>query len=334
MNILAFCQFEGGYSTSFRQKLSQIAREHKVLYASDYQWTEKEYHTALEEAEIILSYFPKTDLQYCRSLKLLLLDIAGVDGYIDSLYLPKNTIVCNATGAYGNILAEHALAMALALCRDIPLYVHNMSNRMWQMHCPDKPVEGSKILILGAGDIGTAIARNIRPLIGKGTITGVRRIKRAIPPQFDDMITFDELERELPKADFIFCALPQTAETQGLMNRRKLELIKEDAILINVGRGSLIPLDDLAVVLRNGRFRGVGIDVAEEEPLPPEHPIWNCERLIITPHAAGNAMTQESPTGQRLCKLMLKNLENYFAGAPMLNVVSRETGYRKTVFQE
>ncbi len=330
MNILAFCQFEGGYHRYFRQKLESIAQGHRILYASDFEWTAEEYHHILEEADVILSYFPKKDMRFCRNLKLLLLDIAGVDGYIDSPYLPENAVVCNATGAYGNILAEHALAMALALCRDLPRYVCNQKAQKWELHYPDKPIEGCNVLILGAGDIGTSIARALRPMLSAGTITGVRRIFRAVPPEFDRMISFRELEEALPLADLVFCALPQTSETIGLLNREKLERMKDDAILVNVGRGSLIPLDDLAAFLNRGKFRGVGIDVAEKEPIPRDHPIWKCERLLITPHAAGNAMSQESPTGQRLCRLLLQNVENYLTGKPLVNIVSRETGYKET----
>ena len=331
MNILAFCQFDGGYNTAFRKKLETIACGHSILYASDCHWTTEEYRQNLGAADIILSFFPKKDMQYCRNLKLLLMDIAGVDGYIDSPYLPADAVICNATGAYGNILAEHALSLALALCRDLPVYIHNQDARRWAMHKPDKPIEGSHILILGAGNIGTAIARNLRPLLGSGTITGVRRIARSVPPEFDDMISLPELEKALPLADFVFCALPQTPETVGLLSREKLELLKNDAVLVNVGRGPLIPLSDLAEVLKKGRLRGVGIDVAEQEPLPSDHPIWQCERLLITPHSAGNAMSQDSPTGKRLCALLLENLENYFSGKPLMNVVSKKTGYRETI---
>ncbi len=330
MNILMFCQFNGGYSAAFREKAAQITKGHDVIYASDQQWTEDEYHTALGQADIVVSFIPKRDMKYCRKMKLMLLDIAGVDGYIDSPFLPEDAVICNATGAYGKLLAEHAVCLALSICRDIPLYVSNKEKHTWHMRKPDKPIEGSSVLILGAGDIGAAIARDIRPMLGSGTITGVRRVSRGGHPDFDRIIGLEELENDLPNADIIFCALPQTKETKGLLNREKMSRMKDDAVLVNVGRGSLIPLEDLVYMLDGGKFRGVGIDVAEYEPIPPDHPVWDCERLIITPHAAGNAMTQDSPTGKRLCELLLLNLENYLQGKPLVNKVSRQTGYRET----
>ena len=331
MTILFRCQYDEPYSQEFKQKAREIAKGESVIFADEHQWTKEEYHKVLEEAEVICSYIAKKDLQYCKKLKLLNLDIAGVDGFIDSPYFPADAVITNGSGYYGNLIAEHSVALALSLCRDIPRYVLNKEQKLWQLAKPDKPVEGSTVLILGAGDIGTAIARDLRPMLGEeGKIVGVRRVRREVPPEFDEMITFAELDEFLPKADLIFCVLPHTKETKGLLNADRLRMMKDDAVLVNCGRGSLIPLDDLAAVLKEGKLRAAAIDVAEVEPLPPEHPIWNCERLLITPHAAGNAMTIHSPTAKRLNKLLLENLENYLTGKPLKNLVSRETGYKES----
>ena len=327
MNILFRCQYDEPYDQEFKQKAREIAKGENVIFADEHQWTKEEYHKVLEEAEIICSYIAKKDLQYCKNLKLMILDIAGVDGFIDSPYLPQDAVICNGNGYYGNLIAEHSVGLALSLCRNIPVYVQNMEKKLWKLEKPDKPVEDSTVLVLGAGDIGSAIARDIRPMLGNGKIIGVRRTRHEIPPEFDEMITFGELDEFLPKADLIFCVLPHTKETKGLLHAGRLRMMKEDAVLVNCGRGSLIPLDDLAAVLKEGKLKAAAIDVAEVEPLPAEHPIWNCERLLITPHAAGNTMTIHSPTAKRLNQLLLENLENYLTGKPLKNVVSRETGY-------
>ena len=330
MNILFRCQYDEPYSQEYKQKVREIARGENVIFADEHQWTKEEYHQVLGEAEVICSYIAKKDLQYCKKLKLMILDIAGVDGFIDSPYFPPDAVICNGSGYYGNLIAEHSVALALAICRGLPVYVQHQEKKLWKLEKPDKPVEDSTVLILGAGDIGTAIARDIRPMLGSGKIIGVRRVLRKTPPEFDDMITFAELDEILPEADLIFCVLPHTKETKGLLNGERLRMMKDDAVLVNCGRGSLIPLEDLAAVLQEGKLMGAALDVAEVEPLPPEHPIWNAERLLITPHAAGNMMTIHSPTARRLNALMLENLENYLTGKPLKNVVSRETGYKKT----
>ena len=125
MNILFFCQYDEDYSPEFKQKAREIAKGNNVIFAAEHQWTKQEYYDQLEQAEVICSYIPKKNMQYCKNLKLMLLDIAGVDGFIDSPYLPSDAVICNASGLYGNLIAEHAVALCMSLCRDIPAYVLN-----------------------------------------------------------------------------------------------------------------------------------------------------------------------------------------------------------------
>lgn len=328
MNIFAFCQYREGYSEEFKTRLRETASEAKIIFADELLGRENEIIDFLKTADIILGHFPVEHLKYCKNLKLLLMDIAGVDGYIDSEYLKENTIICCSTGCYGRIIAEHAVGLVLSLSRNITYYIEDKQKRTWNLRIPDKAVEGSNVLILGAGDIGTNIARNLRHMVGEnGRITAVCRSKRAMSDCFDQVINIEMLDSELPNADYIICALPGTPETQGLIGIERLRSMKDDAILVNVGRGSLIPLGDLCEVLSEGKFFGVGIDVAEIEPIPSDHPIWRCERLIITPHSAGDSMLQNSPTGNRINDRMLQNLKRYIAGEPLLCVVDRETGY-------
>ena len=328
MNILAFCQFAEGYNEEFRGRLQKICPDASVTYVEDKVRTKDEYHELLRGAEVIIGHMSPRDLRYCDNLKVMLMDIAGADAYVNSPYLKEETVLCNASGAYGVILAEHALALVMAICRDLHRYAENRLRRAWIPYLPDKPVEGSTVLILGAGDIGRNTARLFRPLAAK--IIGVRRVKRSVPEFFDEMIGFDELDEYLPLADIICCSLPSTKETIHLLDLRRLRLMKKDAVLVNVGRGSLIPTEDLVTALNEGRLRGVGIDVCETEPLPGDSPLWDCERLIITPHTAGNAMTQDSPTNERIFDIILRNLDNYVNGRPLDHVVDRRTGYRRT----
>ena len=268
-------------------------------------------------------------MKHCKRVKLIHLDSAGADTLIDNPDLPEGVTLCNVSGAYGQIMAEHALGLLMAICRRIPHYYSNMARHDWRRSKPDKPIENSNVLILGAGDIGTKAARFLRPMLGSGSITGVRRVPREVPAEYDAMITFDELDQALGCADIVISALPSTPQTTGLMNAERLRRMKADAVLINVGRGSLIPLDDLNQVLREGHLYGVGIDVAELEPIPPDHPIWDCEQLIITPHSAGIALSQDSPTYQRVFDIIMDNVSNFVNGRPLHHIVDRQTGYRR-----
>lgn len=326
MKILARCLFREGYNDEFREKLRQICPDAQIDYA--YDLDEAQYREKLRECDVIIGHVYPADLQYCENLKLMQMDIAGADLFLQKPCLADDVILCNASGAYGPVLAEHTLALMTALCRDLHRYANNKLQHKWQRYRPDKALEGSTVLILGAGDIGMNIARLVRPFAVK--IIGVRRVKREVPEFFDEMIGFDELDSFLPLADFVTCSLPSTKETYHLLDARRLRLMKSDAVLVNVGRGSLIPTEDLCAVLSEGHLHGVGIDVSEIEPIPADSPLWDCERLIITPHSAGCAFTQDSPTARRIFDIMLNNIENYVNGRPLDHIVDRKTGYRKT----
>ena len=109
-----------------------------------------------------------------------------------------------------------------------------------------------------------------------------------------------QLDEKLPEADFVISILPQTTETIGLFDERRLRLMKDDAVLINGGRGSLIDQEALLKVMSEGKFFGVGLDVTTPEPLPKENPLWKQERLLITPHAAGNSCSLKSPLERKI----------------------------------
>ncbi len=328
MNILVICtKFREGFNSDFRSRLRAVAPEADIWYFEDGDPSEEEKIAMLEEAEVIIGWFPPTYLKHAKKLKLIHLDSAGADAMINSPELPSDTVVCNVSGAYGQIMAEHAIGLLLSICRRVPYYYSNMSRHQWERGAPDKPIEGSNVLILGAGDIGSKVASFIRPMLAGGRIIGMRRVNREVPPEFDGMITFDELDDALPEADIVISALPSTQATYHLMNANRLRRMKKDAVLINVGRGTLLPLDDLHAVLSEGHLYGVGIDVAEPEPIPPQHPVWDHENLVITPHSAGIALTQTSPTYQRVFDIIMRNIAAYTEGEPLDHIVDRETGY-------
>ena len=225
------------------------------------------------------------------------------------------------------MLAEHILAMTLALCRRLPEYRDQQHAHKWALRKYDKQLEGSTVLILGAGDIGTTLARWMRPMVGR--IIGLRRTLREYPDCFDRMITLAELDQVLPEADIILCALPDTPETAGMLNEARLWRMKSDAVLVNGGRGSLIDQEALCRLLEEGRFWGVGLEVTTPEPLPAGHPLWDQPRVLITPHAAGNSFAPGSPLERKIWAFMIENVAAYIRVEAPKNQVDFSLGYRK-----
>ena len=291
-------------------------------------WDEETYHAALKTAEVIIGEPKWEDFAFCEQLKWMQSPSSGVNYYMGEGRFPGGVLLSCMTGCYGNIIAEHLLAMVLSLCRRLPEYQDQQKQHKWQLRKFDKQLEGSTLLILGAGDIGTTVAKWMRPMVGK--IIGVRRTLREFPDCYDEMITLDALDGKLGEADIIVCALPHTPETVHLLNEARLRKMKPDAILVNGGRGSLIDQEALLRVMDEGHLWGAGLEVTTPEPLPESSPLWDQPRIIITPHAAGNSFEIGSPLYQKIWAFIRANLEKYLRGETPDNLVDFSLGYRKT----
>ena len=180
-----------------------------------------------------------------------------------------------------------------------------------------KSVEGSVILILGLGNIGGDFARKVK-VLGAYTI-GVRRNIGDCPDYVDEMHPLSSLDDLLPRADVVAIALPLTPETKGMINEARLMKMKKDALLINVGRGPIVDTDALMKVMNAGHLDGAALDVTDPEPLPPDHPLWQQDRVIITPHVAGSFYLPE--TKNRVISVFLENLRRFQAGEQLKNLV-------------
>ena len=288
-----------------------------------------EYKAALKTANLIIGEVPNADFQYCENLEMLQSSSSGINYYIEGGKFPENAKLCCMTGVYGNVIAEHLLGMILSLCRRIPEYRNQQNEHKWKILRFDKPLDESTVLILGAGDIGTTLAKWMRPMVGK--IIGIRRTARDFPDCFDEMETLEKLDEKLPEADFVISILPHTPETAGLFDERRLRLMKDDAVFVNGGRGSLVDQEALLKVMSEGKFYGVGLDVTVPEPLPEESPLWNQERLLITPHAAGNSCSLESPLERKIRNFILKNTLRWLGGEEPENVIDFSLGYKKNI---
>ena len=305
-----------------RQRLTEAAGDR-----CNFIFQESDYQQALPNAHIILGEPKNEDFAHCENLEFLQSPCSGVNYYVQGGCFPEGAILCSATGCYGNLIAEHMLAMTLSLCRRLPEYYDQQHRREWKWLHYDKQLSGCTVLILGAGDIGTTLAQWVRPMVGR--IIGLRRTTGEFPGCFDEMITPSRLDDVIGQADILLCALPHTPETIGMLNRERLAKTKTDAVLVNGGRGSLIDQEALCDLLDAGHFWGVGLEVTSPEPLPPEHPLWSKPRCIITPHASGNTFAPDSPLVRKIWDFMIRNLVAYLEGNPLASQIDFTTGYRK-----
>ena len=317
------------YDKASKEKLVSAVKDRCNISFISRKEHPEEYLSALKNANLIIGEVPNGDFQYCEKLEMLQSSSSGINYYIEGGKFPEGAKLCCMTGVYGNVIAEHLLGMVLSISRRIPEYRNQQNENKWKILKFDKPLDESTVLILGAGDIGTTLAKWMKPMVGK--IIGIRRTARDFPDCFDEMFTLEKLDEKLPEADFVISILPQTPETIGLLDERRLRLMKDDAIFVNGGRGSLIDQEALLKVMSEGKFFGVGLDVTVPEPLPEESPLWKQERLLITPHAAGNSCSLESPLERKIRDFILKNTLKWLNGEEPENLIDFELGYKKNI---
>ena len=278
-------------------------------------------------AEGILGHVPVELVRQNRSLRWLQSDYAGPDIYLAPGVLPEDCVVTNATGAYGLAISEWMLAMWLGLCKDLFLYRDRQAAHRWQ--AVDRPVRGlagARVLCVGLGDIGANFARRAHAL--GASVVGVRRTAHPgepCPPYCLRVVGQDALDAELPAADLVALSLPGTGETARLFDAARIARMKPGAMLLNVGRGTAVDTGALAAALREGRLGGAGLDVTDPEPLPPDHPLWDEPRCLITPHNSGKYSLPQ--TLENIVQIFARNLRHAAAGEALDNQIPRGARY-------
>lgn len=279
---------------------------------------------AIVDFEVVFGYIPPELLPGARELRWLCAASAGVDQYLDDALWPRpDCLLTNSSGAYGPAISEHIIMVLLMLLRRMPAYQAALSRREWPSFTPIRSIAGSRVVILGTGDIGSHTARRLKALGAQ--VTGVCRSGRAGEPAFERVLPAAALDGVLPEADALVMALPATAETAGLLSRERIALLPPQSYVVNVGRGSAVDQEALVEALEAGRLAGAALDVMTPEPLPADHPLWTCPNTIITPHVSGNMAL--GLTCDLDVEMFCQDLSRYAAGAPLARLVDRKRGY-------
>ena len=255
-------------------------------------------------AAVILGNPTVEELTACENLRLLQTRSAGTDRYQKPGVLPEGAVLRSASGAYGHSVSEHMFAMLLSLMKRLPSYRDRQRDGIWSDLGPVKTLAGALVLCVGTGDLGSSFARLCKAL-GART-AGIRRDAARPAGGIDEMHPMDRLDELLPQADVVALMLPHSADTVHLMDRRRLLLMKQDAILLNAGRGTAVDCAALAEVLEGGHLWGACLDVTEPEPLPAGHPLWAQERAVLTPHTAGGDHLPD--TADKIAAIALEHL--------------------------
>jgi phosphoglycerate dehydrogenase-like enzyme len=239
------------------------------------------------------------------NLKVLQMPNAGYDDALE--FVREGITLCNGRSIHDDSTAELAVGLTIASLRGFPDFVRNQDKSSW-VHVKNKSINDRRIGIIGFGSIGSTIAKmlsgfsvEIVPFTQSGR---------------DNTTAISDLDKHLPTLDVVILILPLTAESKHLFNAKRLSLMKDGALLVNVARGPIVDTDALVKELNSGRITAA-VDVTDPEPLPSDHPLWQAKGVLISPHVGGNTTAFE----KRARKLIESQLNLLAEGKPLNNVI-------------
>lgn len=262
---------------------------------------------------------------------------ASLEHYIFPELAAHPLQLTNMRGLFHDNIADHVFGCMLCFARNLHVYIRQQQRAEWRPHGGEKQgqsfrsgpavttavdrahttLAGATLGVIGMGSIGSEVAR-------RGVCFGMRVIgldsdPREVPEGVDGPWRAERLDELLAISDYIVIAAPHTPQTEKLFNARRFACIKSTAVLINIGRGVIVDLSDLTAALASGQIGGAALDVYETEPLPPDHPLWGFDNVILTPHVAGH-----SPAiAERHLGVLLENIRRFVDGRPLTNVVDK-----------
>jgi glyoxylate/hydroxypyruvate reductase len=280
--------------------------------------TEAEAAAHIAEAEVLYAW-NLPPLLYAKAGRLAWLQAmgAGVDWALQA-GLPPGVVVTRAPGVFGPWMSEYVLGWCAWVTQHMERYRAAQRERRWNDGLLPDRLRGRTLALVGVGDIGREIARVARA-VGMRVI-GVSRSGRRVPG-VERVHRVGALHRVLAQADFVVVVVPLTPSTRGLIDAAALATMRSSAWLINIGRGAVVDEAALQQALGTGRIAGAVLDVFGSEPLPPDHPLWAFDNVVVTPHIAGPSTVEE------IAPVFNDNLARWLARRPLRHVVDRRRGY-------
>ncbi len=320
-------------NTAEGEEVFTITRERFDDSASDYaalakqldvfiDWDTENFVESMADAEILVSWnLPTENLaQIAPKLKWIHIIGAGVEHLTPMDWLPEGVILTNNKGVHAAKGGEFGLMSILMLHNAMPAIVTHQRTAVYDS-IYSTPIAGKTVVVVGVGSIGQAVAAHAKA-IGLNVI-GVSRHGK-MNDAVHEMVSVDAIDDVLPKADFLFVVTPLTNETNNLISRERLDLLKHGAGIVNIGRAQVVDYEALAEKLENGSIGGAILDVFEQEPLPKDSKYWNTPNLIVAPHISaddGNAYVAMT------LQVFFENLKRYIDGKTLDNQVNPKLGY-------
>ncbi len=308
----------------FPERLQREFPQIKVVNLPDYKHVDEE----IVDAEIVMAWSIRPQqIVAAKRLRCIHSPAAAVNQLMFPELIESEIILTNAREVHGPVVAEHVMALIFALAKKIPDSVRLQDKHVWgqQILWDERPrireVAGATLGLVGLGSIGRAAVKSARALGMR--VIAVREHPEKGGEGADAVFGPAQVDEVFRQSDYVVLAAPVTDSTNAIANAERLALMKQDACLINVGRGALVDAAVLALALRERKIGGAALDVFPTEPLAADSPLWDVPNLLITPHTA--ALTDQ--LWERHYALFSENLRRYLAGEALLAVVDKRKGY-------
>ncbi len=309
----------------FVERLGKEFPQLEIVNLSNYDGVAEQ----IRDAEVVVAWSLRPEqIEAARKLRWIHSPAAAVHELLNPELVASDVIVTNGRDVHGPVVAEHVIALVLALAKKLPQAARFQQKRfwgqqeIWQKLPRPREVAGATLGLVGLGTIGRTVARHASAL-GMRVIAVRENPQKGSPEGVQQVFSPAELDTLLGQSDYVALVAPLTPATRNMIDAQRLAKMKPHACLINVGRGAL--LDEAALIqsLREKKIAGAGLDVFLEEPLPSDSPLWDMENVLITPHTAG--LTEKQ--WERQYALLEENLRRYLKHEPLLAMVDKQKGY-------
>ena len=292
----------------------------KIEYLVD--WDEDNYLSSMKNTDILLSWqFPTENIkEIAPNLKWIHVSSAGINHLSPFNWMKDDLVLTNSSGVHAKKAGEFGLMSILMLQNHMTRIITNQKNKKF-VTLLSKPIEGSKVVVVGTGSLGGSMIKHISQLGAE--IIGVNR-KGAEVEGCSKVITSDKIDKVLPEADFLYLAVPETEETKRLINMKRLNSLKPTCGIVNIGRQSVLDYDALRIKLENNELGGAILDVFSNEPIPKDSNLWDIPNLIITPHISSDS---KGDYIKMVLKIFFKNLKLFIEKKGLINEIDRKLGY-------
>lgn len=300
------------------EEIRQVDEKVKVVRVD----SEEEALAAMPEIEVVCGEITRALFARRRKLAWIQSWGAGVDGLLYPELVESDVVLCSAKGFVGVHLADHGMALLLALTRGIHTAIRNPGwDPRWPIRDASWELVDRTMGIVGLGGTGREMAR--RAAAFGMRVVAVDPEEVEVPAEVEACWGMDRFHALLKQSDVVAVCAPLTAETEGLFDRAAFARMPGHALLINVTRGRIVDEAALLEALEGNLIGGAGLDVVPQEPLPGDHPLWTMDNVVITPHTAGGSPNRDG----RCVALFCENLRRYLDGRALVSVIDKRKGY-------